>query len=47
MTGRQVMTGRCVEEAESLYNWGRLARTGVEPTPPLYRQMRRGIEIGC
>ena len=33
MTGRQVMTGRCVESVEPLYNWGRLARTGAEPTP--------------
>ena len=30
------MTGRHVGEAEPLYNWGRLARTGAEPTPPLY-----------
>ena len=36
------MTGWCVEEAEPLYNWGRLARTGAQPTPPPYRQMRRG-----
>ena len=42
MTGRQVMTGRCVESSEPLYNWGRLARTGAEPTPPRYRQIRRG-----
>ena len=43
MTGRQVMTGRCVESVEPLYNWGRLARTGAEPTPsPRYRQIRRG-----
>ena len=42
MTGRPVMTGRQVEEAEPLYNWVRLARTDAEPTPPPYRQMRRG-----
>ena len=36
------MTGRHVEEAEPLYNWGRLACTGAEPAPPPYRQMRRG-----
>lgn len=42
MTGRPVMTGRHVESAEPLYNWGRPARTGAEPTPPPYRQMRRG-----
>ena len=34
------MTGRHVEETEPLYNWGRPARTGAEPTPPPYRQMR-------
>lgn len=51
MTGRQVMTGRCVESVEPLYNWGRLARTGVEPTPPLYPYLAAlsadapGIEI--
>lgn len=43
MTGRQVMTGRCVESVEPLYNWGRLAHTGAEPTPPpRYQQIRRG-----
>ena len=38
MMGRQVMTGRQVEEAEPLYNWGRLARTGVSlPRRPIGR----------
>lgn len=42
MTGRPVITRQHVESVEPLYNWGRLARTGAEPTPPRYRQMRRG-----
>ena len=40
MTGRQIMTGRQVESVEPLYNWGRLARIGAEPTPPHYLQAR-------
>ena len=42
MTGWPVITRQHVESVEPLYNWGRLARTGAEPTPPRYRQMRRG-----
>ena len=42
MTGWPVITRQHVESVEPLYNWGRLARTGAEPTPPHYRQMRRG-----
>lgn len=34
------MTGRCVESVEPLYNWGRLARTGAEPTPAAYPRRR-------
>ncbi len=45
MTGRQVMTGRCVESVEPLYNWGRLARIGAEPTPPLRYRQKRGENI--
>ncbi len=35
------MTERHVESVEPLYNWGRPARTGAEPTPPPYQQMCR------
>lgn len=42
MTGWPVITRQHVESVKPLYNWGRLARTGAEPTPPRYRQMRRG-----
>ena len=42
MTGWPVITRQHVESVEPLYNWGRLARTGAEPTSPRYRQMRRG-----
>ena len=43
MTGRPVIVRQHVESVEPLYNWGRLARTGAEPTPPpRYQQRRRG-----